>query len=59
MKDDGDGDGDVHSSPFFQSGGWRLWSMEAEHALISSLVGLLSTCITLSLLSHTLDKNLI
>uniref|UniRef100_A0A0A9APX4 Uncharacterized protein n=1 Tax=Arundo donax TaxID=35708 RepID=A0A0A9APX4_ARUDO len=32
--------------------------MEAEHALISLLVGLLSTtCVTLSLLRHTLDKN--
>jgi len=25
-------DSDVHFSPFFQSGGPRLWSMEAEHA---------------------------
>lgn len=57
MEDDGDGD--VCSSPFFQSGGQRLWSMEAEHALSSSVVGLLSTCIILSLLSYTLDKNFI
>jgi hypothetical protein len=30
MEDDVDGD--VRSSPFFQSGELRLWSMEAEHA---------------------------
>lgn len=30
MEDDVDSD--VLSSPFFQSGGSRLWSMEAEHA---------------------------
>ena len=30
MEDDVDSD--VLSSPFFQSGGPRLWSMEAEHA---------------------------
>lgn len=33
MEDDVDSD--VLSSPFFQSGGPRLWSMEAEHAFAS------------------------
>lgn len=46
MEDDVDGD--VRSSPSFQSGGGgrRLWSMEAGRALIRLLVGLLSICTT-------------